>query len=98
MPTTTFDPVAGGPCATLAEAAVHARRQFMPELVHARIWAPTETGAEVAYFVDVRAVIDRLNLLLPARWRADFDLIDHRPPVGGDPAFVYQCRLTAAGE
>jgi hypothetical protein len=100
MSTTTFHPIAGGPCATLAEAAVHARRPFTSDVVQARIWTQTETDADVVFYVDVRAVVDRLNVLLPGRWRSAYELIDQRPaPVeGGDPLLVYECRLTLFDE
>jgi hypothetical protein len=100
MPSAPFDPIAGGPCDTLAEAAVHARRPFTSAIVQARIWTQTETGADVVYFVDARAVIDRLNVLLPGRWQPAYELIDQRPP-GPDnpePTLVYECQLTVAEE
>src|SRR3954464_3834104 len=74
-----FHPIAGGPCATLAEAAVHARRPFTSSIVQARIWTQTDEHADAVFYVDVRAVVDRLNVLLPGRWRAACELIDQRP-------------------
>ena len=100
MPTESFSPIAGGPCATLAEAAVHARRPFTSDVVQARIWEQTDEHANVVFYVDVRAVIDRLNVLAPGRWRAAYELIDQRPAAveGGEPALVYECRLTVFEE
>ena len=48
----------------------------------------------------LRAVIDRLNVLAPGRWRAAYELIDQRPGAveGGEPALVYECRLTVFEE
>lgn len=92
-----FNPIAGGPCASLAEAAVHARRPFMPDLVQAKIHSAKESFADVAYYIDVRAVMDRLNVLLPGRWHASYELIDQRPgDEDNDPLLVYRCSLTVA--
>lgn len=95
MPADSFDPIDGGPCSTLAEAAVHARRPFIPDLVQARIWTQTDAGAEVAFYIDARVVIDRLNVLLPGRWKAVFDVIDRRD-APGETLLVYRCRLKIA--
>jgi hypothetical protein len=94
-----FHPIAGSPCGSLADAVVHLRRPFMPALVHAKLQARDRDNryAEIAYFIDVRAVIDRLNLLLPGAWRDGYELIEQRPAQDGeDPLLVYRCRLTFA--
>jgi hypothetical protein len=98
MTAVSFDPVAGGPCDTLAQAAVHARRPFTADLVQVKLASQGDDWAEAVFYVDARAVIDRLNVLLPGRWHADYDLVDSSPPPapGADPALVYRCRLTAA--
>ena len=98
MTAVPFHPILGGPCATLAEAAVHARRPFTSGVVQARIWTQTDEHADVVFYVDARAVVDRLNVLLPGHWRAGYALIDQRPVEGGDPVLVYECRLTLFGE
>jgi hypothetical protein len=96
----TLDPLAGGPCRSLAEAAVQLRRPFMPALVRAKIQAADRDGryAEIAYFIDARTVIDRLNLLLPGQWTARQRLIDRRTETEEQEAvLVYRCRLGVAG-
>ena len=92
-------PAAGGLCRSLAEAAVHARRPFMPDLVQAKIHSIDRDGrfADIAYYIDARAVMDRLNVLLPGRWHAAYELVERRP--GGEddePVLVYRCHLTVA--
>ena len=69
---------AGGLCRSLADAAVHARRPFMPALVQAKIQSVDRDNrfADVAYYIDARAVMDRLNVLLPGRWHATYELVD----------------------
>src|SRR4051812_11700515 len=98
--THSCDPPAGGLCRSLADAAVHARRPFMPDLVQAKIHSTDRDGrfADIAYYIDARAVIDRLNVLLPGRWHATYDLVDRQAPTGdtNEPLLVYRCHLSVA--
>src|SRR3954463_16312459 len=91
---------AGGPCRSLADAAVHARRPFMPALVQAKIQSVDRDNrfADIVYYIDARAVMDRLNVLLPGRWHATYELVAREPPAdeGGEPLLVYRCHLTVA--
>src|SRR3954463_4657512 len=89
---------AGGPCRSLADAAVHARRPFMPALVQAKIQSVDRDNrfADVAYYIDARAVMDRLNVLLPGRWHAAYELVDRRPSDEEPELLVYRCHLTVA--
>src|SRR3954463_8687568 len=91
---------AGGPCRSLADAAVHARRPFMPALVQAKIQSVDRDNrfADIAYYIDARAVIDRLNVLLPGRWHATYELVDRQAPTEDtiEPLLVYRCHLSVA--
>jgi len=90
-------PALGGPCASLADAAVHARRPFTPDLVQAKIQTVGDGHADIAYYVDARAVMDRLNVLLPGRWHATHELVERREPADGEERLlVYRCHLTVA--
>jgi hypothetical protein len=92
------EPTAGGLCRSLAEAAVHARRPFMPDLVQAKIHSIDRDGrfADVAFYIDARAVMDRLNVLLPGRWHAVYELVDRRQGEDAEELLVYRCHLTVA--
>jgi hypothetical protein len=95
----THPPTAGGLCRSLAEAAVHARRPFMPHLVQAKIQSVDRDNrfADIAYYIDARAVMDRLNVLLPGRWHATYELVDRQPAAEQtEPLLVYRCRLSVA--
>src|SRR3954464_14364361 len=91
---------AGGLCRSLADAAVHCRRPFMPDVVQAKIQSTDRDGrfADVAYYIDARAVMDRLNVLLPGRWHTTYDLVEDRTvPASRDDQeperlLVYRCR------
>src|SRR3954469_14420662 len=91
---------AGAPGRPLADAAVHARRPFMPALVQAKIHSTDRDGrfADIAYYIDARAVIDRLNVLLPGRWHAPYELGARQPPADdtNEPLLVYRCHLSVA--
>jgi hypothetical protein len=91
IPSTPF------PCDTLADATLHARRPFIPELVRAKIHTAGETWAEIAYYLDARAVIDRLNLIVPGQWEPHFEPLAVPALEGQRPTLVYGCRLRVLG-
>jgi hypothetical protein len=85
------------PCHSLAQAAIHARRPFIPELVRAKIHTAGETWAEIAYYLDARAVIDRLNLIVPGAWEPHFEPLAAIEHEGERSTLVYRCRLRVLG-
>jgi hypothetical protein len=93
-PTITSTPF---PCCTLADATLHARRPFIPELVRAKIHTAGETWAEIAYYLDARAVIDRLNLIVPGQWEPHFEPLAVPALEGARPTLIYRCRLRILG-
>lgn len=85
------------PAHTHAEAAVLFRRPFAPGAVGFRAMTKVPYngdpfgGAQVAAYIGAQSVIQRLNAVVPGRWRQEFRLID--PPPGAKRLYM-ACRLT----
>jgi len=84
------------PARTHAEAAVLFRRPFAPGAIGFRAMMKVPYngdpfgGAQVAAYVGAQSVIQRLNAVVPGRWRQEFRLID--PPPGSKRLYL-ACRL-----
>src|SRR5207248_9391794 len=96
MPTTT-----GGnlnpPAHTHADAAALFRRPFAPGAIGFRAMSKVPYngdpfgGAQVAAYIGGQSVVQRLNAVVPGRWRMEFRPID--PPPGSKRLYM-ACRLT----
>lgn len=76
------------PCESFKEAAPHLRRPFAANAVRWRI----VTGSTLVAYVDVRSVIERLNLVVPHLWETEFEEYGARI----DSGHVI-CKLTVDG-
>ena len=82
---------------THAEAAVLFRRPFAPGAIGFRAMTKVPYngdpfgGAQVAAYIGAQSGIQRLNAVVPGRWRQEFRLID--PPPGSKRLYM-ACRLT----
>jgi hypothetical protein len=95
MPTTT-----GGnlnpPAHTHAGAAALFRRPFAPGAIGFRAMSKVPYngdpfgGAQVAAYITAQSVLQRLNAVVPGRWRQEFRLVD--PPAGAKKLYM-ACRL-----
>ena len=87
-------PVAVLPAATFRQAAPYLRRPYEPNAVR---WKPQSLyprdgqvkGAIIVCYIDRGLVIDRLNVVVPDLWSADFEDLGH----GG----LMRCALTVDG-
>jgi hypothetical protein len=68
------------PLNSYREAARHFRRPFTPAAIKFKVQAtwtqPNPDTALIVCYIDARLVADRLNLLLPDKWRDDYEQID----------------------
>ncbi len=84
------------PARTHAEAAALFRRPFAPGAIGFRAMTKVPYngdpfgGAQVAAYIGAQSVIQRLNAVVPGRWRQEFRLID--PPPGAKRLYL-ACRL-----
>jgi hypothetical protein len=84
------------PARTHAQAAALFRRPFAPGAIGFRAMTKVPYngdpfgGAQVAAYIGAQSVIQRLNALVPGRWRQEFRLID--PPPGSKRLYM-ACRL-----
>ena len=84
------------PARTHAEAAALFRRPFAPGAIGFRAMTKVPYngdpfgGAQVAAYIGAQSVIQRLNAVVPGRWRQEFRLID--PPPGAKRLYM-ACRL-----
>jgi hypothetical protein len=84
------------PARTHAEAAALFRRPFAPGAIGFRAMTKVAFngdpfgGAQVAAYIGAQSVIQRLNAVVPGRWRQEFRLID--PPPGSKRLYM-ACRL-----
>jgi hypothetical protein len=85
------------PARTHAEAADLFRRPFAPGAIGFRAMTKVPYkgdpfgGAQVAAYIGAQSVIQRLNAVVPGRWRQEFRLTD--PPPGAKRLYM-ACRLT----
>src|SRR5437588_12094774 len=85
------------PARTHAEAAELFRRPFAPGAIGFRAMMKVPLngdpfgGAQVAAYIGAQSVIQRLNAVVPGRWRMEFKLID--PPPCSKRLYK-ACRLT----
>jgi hypothetical protein len=85
------------PARTHAEAAGRFRRPFAPGAIGFRAMTKVPYngdafgGAQVAAYIGAQSVIQRLNAVVPGRWRQEFRLVD--PPPGAKRLYM-ACRLT----
>ena len=86
----------GLPVRTHAEAAAQLRRPFAPGAIGFRAMSKVPYngepfgGAQVAAYITAQSVIQRLNAVVPGRWRQEFRLLD--PPPGAKKLYM-ACRL-----
>jgi len=84
------------PARTHAEAAVLFRRPLAPGAIGFRAMTKVPYngdpfgGAQVAAYIGAQSVIQRLNAVVPGRWRQEFRLIDGPP---GSKRIYMACRL-----
>jgi hypothetical protein len=84
------------PARTHAEAAALFRRPFAPGAIGFRAMTKVPYngdpfgGAQVAAYIGAQSVLQRLNVVVPGRWRQEFRLLD--PPPGAKRLYMV-CRL-----
>jgi hypothetical protein len=84
------------PARTHAQAAELLRRPFAPGAIGFRAMMKVPLngnpfgGAQVAAYIGAQSVLQRLNAVVPGRWRQEFKLID--PPPGSKRLYM-ACRL-----
>src|SRR5213592_3944243 len=84
------------PARTHAQAAELLRRPFAPGAIGFRAMMKVPLngnpfgGAQVAAYIGAQSVIQRLNAVVPGRWRQEFKVID--PPPGAKRLYM-ACRL-----
>jgi hypothetical protein len=84
------------PARTHAEAAALLRRPFAPGAIGFRAMTKVPYngdpfgGAQVAAYIGAQSVLQRLNAVVPGRWRQEFRLLD--PPPGAKRLYM-ACRL-----
>ena len=84
------------PARTHAQAAEMFRRPFAPGAIGFRAMMKVALdgnpfgGAQVAAYIGAQSVLQRLNAVVPGRWRQEFKLID--PPPGSKRLYM-ACRL-----
>jgi hypothetical protein len=84
------------PARTHAQAAELLRRPFAPGAIgfRAMVKVPLNGdpfgGAQVAAYLGAQSVLQRLNAVVPGRWRQEFKLVD--PPPGSKRLYM-ACRL-----
>ena len=95
MSTTTADRVEL-PARTHAQAAELLRRPFAPGAIGFRAMMKVPLngnpfgGAQVAAYIGAQSVLQRLNAVVPGRWRQEFKLVDRQP---GSKRLYMACRL-----
>ncbi|HEY5389110.1 MAG TPA: hypothetical protein VIJ83_01040 [Solirubrobacteraceae bacterium] len=94
-PTTTINP----PARTHAEAAVLLRRPFAPGAIGFRAMTKVPykgepyAGAQVAAYLGAQSVVQRLNAVVPGRWRQQFPSVPAELVPGGTRKVYLACRL-----
>src|SRR3954447_4343763 len=84
------------PARTHHEAVALLRRPFAPGAIGFRAMTKVPLngdpfgGAQVAAYLGAQSVLQRLNAVVPGRWRQEFKLID--PPPGSKRLYM-ACRL-----
>src|SRR5581483_7885503 len=84
------------PARTHADAAVMLRRPFAPGAIGFRAMMKVPLngdpfgGAQVAAYIGAQSVLQRLNAVVPGRWRQEFKAVD--PPPGSKRLYLL-CRL-----
>ena len=84
------------PAHTHAEAGAAFRRPFAPGAIGFRAMSKVPYngdpfgGAQVAAYIGAQSVLQRLNAVVPGRWRQEFRLLD--PPPGAKRLYM-ACRL-----
>src|SRR3954447_14772425 len=98
--TATPNPPPAPPARTHAEAIELFRRPFAPGAVGFRAMSKVTlngqpyAGAQVAAFLNAQSVVQRLNTVVPGRWRQQFTPVAPEL-VNGDSRKLYlACRLT----
>ena len=94
-PTSTINPPAG----THAEAAVLLRRPFAPAAIGFRAMTKVPykgepyAGAQVAAYLGAQSVVQRLNAVVPGRWRQQFQPVPAELVPAGTRRVYLACRL-----
>ena len=87
------------PAHTHAQAAALFRRPFAPGAIGFRAMSKVPYngdsfgGAQVAAYIGAQSVLQRLNAVVPGRWRQEFRLLEPRPEAR---KLYMACRLTVA--
>jgi hypothetical protein len=95
-PTLTINP----PARTHAEAAVLFRRPFAPGAIGFRAMTKVPykgepyAGAQVAAYLGAQSVVQRLNAVVPGRWRQQFQPVPAELVPAGTRRLYLACRLT----
>src|SRR5919204_700437 len=88
------------PARTHAEAGELFRRPFAPGAVGFRAMSKVAyngepyAGAQVAAFLNAQSVVQRLNAVVPGRWRQQFAAVAPELPAGDARKLYLACRLT----
>src|SRR5262245_37316003 len=96
--TATHDPAA--PARTHAEAIELFRRPFAPGAIGFRAMSKVSlngqpyAGAQVAAFLNAQSVVQRLNAVVPGRWRQQFAPVAPELTGGESRKLYLACRLT----
>src|SRR3954447_1399896 len=98
-PATPTVPGAEPPARTHAQAAALLRRPFAPGAIGFRAMTKVSlngqpyAGAQVAAFLNAQSVVQRLNAVVPGRWRQQFTPVAPELPTGTKKLYL-ACRLT----
>jgi hypothetical protein len=90
---------ANAPARTHAEAAVLFRRPFAPGAIGFRAMTKVPykgepyAGAQVAAYLGAQSVVQRLNAVVPGRWRQQFQPVSAELVPGGTRRIYLACRL-----
>ena len=88
------------PARTHAEAAELLRRPFAPGAIGFRAMSKVSlngqpyAGAQVAAFLNAQSVVQRLNTVVPGRWRQQFTALAAELVAGDGRKLYLACRLT----
>src|ERR1035441_1174347 len=94
-PTSTINP----PARAHAEAAVLLRRPFAPGAIGFRAMTKVpyngqpSAGAQVAAYLGAQSVVQRLNAVVPGRWRQQFQPVPAELVPAGTRRIYLACRL-----
>jgi hypothetical protein len=100
--TDSISSVPTAPARTHAEAAVLFRRPFAPGAIGFRAMTKVPykgdpyAGAQVAAYLGAQSVVQRLNAVVPGRWRQQFHTVPGELVPGASRRLYLACRLIVA--